>query len=456
MRARRWTFVLVTCLALVACGDSGNPVDPGPADILDQLIALPGVSANEINPPQGTYRAFELDIAQPVNHSDPQGPQFNQRAYLFHVDPNTPMVFAPNGYDVGSSLNQEMAVRLGSNLLKVAHRYYRGAVPEPLDWQYLTIEQSAADHHRIVELFKEIYTGTWLSAGGSKSGMTALLHRRFYPDDVVATVAYVTPFMFSTADPRFPEYLETLGTPKCWENIHRFQRSVLEHADSLIPRFSTWHETNGRPHPVDTVDAFEEAVTSYDWIFWQYYEDDCRKIPGPEASYDELLAHLHDIVNLGRVSDGLAELLRPYDFETLTELGLPERRYDHIADLLTREPDDDARAYFDTLGVALTYSNEAILDAYQWLQNEGDRIVYIYGGYDSWTGGAIELTGQADALKVGQPDGNHSQKIAGLDEEQTVVSTLEQWLGISIPGLAPMLAELVREERDLFVRGRGR
>lgn len=451
MRAGRSTSVLAVLSVLVACADSGEPFDPGPVDILDRLRALPGVSAKEIGPVQGTWRAFELDIAQPVDHSNPHGPQFNQRAYLFHVGDTMPMVFAPSGYDVSATLNQEMALRLATNCLRVSHRYYKGATPAPLDWQYLTVEQSAADHHRIVELFKEAYSGTWLSVGGSKSGVTSLFHRRFYPDDVAATVAYVSPFMFSTADPRFADFLETLGTQECRDDIHRFQRFVLEHADSMLLRFSAWHATTGNPHPADTVDAFEEAVTSYDWIFWQYYEDDCRKIPGPNATYDEMLAHLHDIVNLQRVSDGLAEYLRPYDYETLTQLGLPERRYDHIADLLTREPDDDARAYFDSLGVTLTWSPSTVLNAYDWLQVEGDRIVYIYGGYDSWTGGAIELTGQADALKVVQPDGNHSVRIADLDEEPSVVTTLEQWLGISIPGLAPMLAELVRDEPDPFV-----
>jgi hypothetical protein len=456
MPSRRPTSLLAALVVLVACGDDGAPLDPGPVDILDRLIALPGISAHEINPTQAPWRAFQLEISQPVNHADPQGPQFTQRAYLFHVDETMPIVFAPSGYSVSATLSEEMAVRLGVNCLRVSHRYYEGSAPDPLDWEYLTIEQSAADHHRIVELFKEVYTGTWLSAGSSKSGITSLFHRRFYPDDVKATVAYVSPFMFSTADPRFADFLETLGTQECRDDIHRFQRSVLEHADSMLPRFSAWHTANGHPHPADTVGAFEGAVASYDWIFWQYYEDDCRKIPGPEASYDEMLAHLHDIVNLERVSDGLAEYLRPYDYETLTQLGLPERRYDHLAGLLTRVPGSEGTAYFDSMGVTLTYSPEPVLDIYDWLRAHGDKIVYIYGGYDSWTGGAIELTGQADALKVVQPNGNHTVKIADLDDEQSVVTALEQWLGISIPGMAPLLVELARQEADLFVPRRSR
>jgi hypothetical protein len=451
MRVKPLTSVFVILVVAAGCGEDGVAIPAAPADLLDRLNALPGVSAVEIPPTQGTPRAFQLDITQPVDHADPGGPLFTQRAYLHHVDETMPMVFAPSGYNASAYSVQEMSARLGTNCIRVSHRYYQGSVPDPRDWQYLTLEQAAADHHHIVELFKEVYGGTWLSTGGSKSGKSALFHRRFYPDDVEATLAYVTPFMFSTADSRLADYHAGLGSAECRADIHRFQRTVLEQADSMIPRFSAWHSENGHTHPADTVAAFEGAVAYYDWIFWQYYDDDCEKIPGSGASYDEKLDHLHDIVNLQRVSDGLAEFLRPFDYETLTQLGLPERRYDHIADLLTQEPGSGARAYFDSLGVELAYSNEIILDVYSWLQTQGDRIVYIYGAYDPYTGGAIELTGQADALKVVQADGNHSLKIADLDEEQTVVARLEQWLGLTIPEVSVLLADIARDEPELFV-----
>ena len=58
--------------------------------------------------------------------------------------------------------------------------------------------------------------------------------------------------------------------------------------------------------------------------------------------------------------------------------------------------------------------------------------LYIYGGIDPWTAGAIELTGQTNALKIIHEGGDHRVKIADLDDPEIVYSTLEQWLGISI------------------------
>jgi hypothetical protein len=450
MPGRRLISVLAALVVLTSCTDDA-PLDPGPVGLLERLHALSGVVVAEIPPTQHTPRMFRLDITQPVNHADPNGPQFTQRAYLSHVDETMPMVFAPGGYSVSESSGQEIASLLGTNCLTVSHRFFGGARPDPMDWQYLTIEQAAADHHRIVELLKEIYTGTWLSAGVSKGGITALFHRRFFPDDVSATLAYVSPFKFSTADSRFADYLATRGSQECRDDMHRFQRAVLEHADSLLPRFSAWYPANGYQHPADTVGAFEGAVRTYDWIFWQFYEDDCGKIPEPDASFDDLLAHLHDIVNLLRMSDGLAETLRPYDYQTLTQTGLAERRFDHLADLLTRDPESDAVDYFASLGVELVYSAETVLDIYHWLQTEGDNIVYIYGGNDPWSGGAMELDGTADALKVVQADGNHSVKIADLDDQESVVTALEGWLGVSIPELAVAFMNVDWNELDLLV-----
>ena len=157
----------------------------------------------EIQPYYGYPRAFQLDITQPVDHDHPYGPTFTQRAYLSHASLSTPMVFAPAGYGTTPQSGQELAGILQTNCLSVTHRYFPDARPENPDWQYLNIWQAAQDHHRIVTLFKEIYQGKWISTGASKGGKTAVFHRRFFPDDVDATVAYVAPFLLSPEDERF-------------------------------------------------------------------------------------------------------------------------------------------------------------------------------------------------------------------------------------------------------------
>ena len=49
--------------------------------------------------------------------------------------------------------------------------------------------------------------------------------------------------------------------------------------------------------------------------------------------------------------------------------------------------------------------------------------------------GAIELTGGTNAFRIIHEGGDHHVRIADLDNPELVISTLEQWLGISIGGV---------------------
>jgi hypothetical protein len=68
------------------------------------------------------------------------------------------------------------------------------------------------------------------------------------------------------------------------------------------------------------------------------------------------------------------------------------------------------------------------------LQNRGNRIIYIYGEYDPWSASQVNLTGKTDALKVVIARGNHSANIAKMDaaQKQQVYSLLEKWMGCKI------------------------
>lgn len=60
--------------------------DPEPLDLLERLQNLAGVEVTEIAPDGPYVRAFQIDITQPVDHNNPGGQTFTQRAYLSHLD----------------------------------------------------------------------------------------------------------------------------------------------------------------------------------------------------------------------------------------------------------------------------------------------------------------------------------------------------------------------------------
>ncbi|MCP4214175.1 MAG: peptidase, partial [bacterium] len=176
---------------------------PESTDIFDKLQALQGVEVDESPTQPGFTRSFQITVTQPVDHNNPSGPTFKQTVYLSHKDESLPMIMLTAGYFTTQGNISELAGVLDSNHISMTHRYFSGSEPDPMDWQYLTIWQAASDHHRIVELFKTIYNQKWVNSGVSKSGMCAMFHRRFYPDDVDVTVAFAAPILTGLPDPRF-------------------------------------------------------------------------------------------------------------------------------------------------------------------------------------------------------------------------------------------------------------
>lgn len=427
-------IVLSLFIAFMGCSRDSATEEQITHDILERIRSLTGVSVVEIVPYYGYPRAFQIDITQPVDHNNAGGPQFTQRMYLSHVDESLPMVFAPSGYAASERSGQELSGLLQANCLNVTHRYFDGARPEPRDWQYLTIRQAAADHHKIVTLFKTIYTGPWVSAGASKSGLTPLFHKRFYPDDVGAVVAYVAPFMFGTADERYLDYMASIGTADERDRVHAFQRQLLENRDVLTGMFLSWFGENGYTYSGDPALGFEEKVLSYSWTYWQYRSRITSEIPGPDASPETLFEHLNDAALISRSSDEDVAYIIPWVYQACREIGYPAENFDHVADLLLFDRESIQESFLRVYGFPVEYDPGTIEDIYRWIREEGNNIVFIYGGDDPWSGGAVELTGQTNALFYMVAGEDHGAKIDDLEQGQRdlVLAKLEEWLETNI------------------------
>ncbi len=94
----------------------------------------------------------------------------------------------------------------------VEHRYFGESKPDStIGWEYLTTAQAAADHKSIVDLFKTIYKGKWVSTGISKGGQTSIFFKYYYPDAVDVWVPYVAPLNLEQEDKRIFYFFR-----KCW------------------------------------------------------------------------------------------------------------------------------------------------------------------------------------------------------------------------------------------------
>jgi len=423
----RLSFVLLLALSCCRRGEEKAP------DLLDRLRALSGVVVTEITPPADVARAFEILVTQPVDHGDPSRGTFPQRVLLSHRDTGKPMVLCTLGYGLGANYVGELAHLLEANQLLVTHRYFPNAKPSPVDWKYLTIAQAAADHHHIVELFRAIYPAAWVNTGASKGGMTAMYHRRFYPGDVRATVAYVAPLMLGTEDPRFRTFLfEQVGTEAGRQRIRQFQRHLLEHRQEFLPLVVQAASSRGTSYPLGVEASFEYAVLEFMFAFWQYGSGNTALIPGEDASIEQMWTALTDISSPLDYSVENIDLYAPFWYQAFTELGYYPYYTDHLSDLLTAVSAPTYRS-FAPAGAELDFHPQAMIDVRDWLAREGHRFLYIYGALDPYTVAAVDdPPAGIDALKVVQPGNNHGTRIASLDRKEEVCLALERWMAITI------------------------
>jgi hypothetical protein len=403
----------------------------------------------------GPTRYFELWFEQPVDHRDPSRGTFRQFLTLVHRAEDVPLVLLSTGYEnYVFDYEVELTALLRANQLTVEHRYFAGSTPVPTDWSFLTIEQAAADHHRIVAALRDVYVGPWLSTGASKGGMTSVFHRRFYPDDVDATVAYVAPISHGAPDPRYVGFLDAVGTEPCRSDLTALQIEALLRRGALVPltrdaarEWGLSLSLIGGPEG-----ALEAAVIDLPFLFWQYSGvDACGAVPRSGATDREVFDFLSGYAGLLSNDDGALEPFVPYYYQAYTELGYPEIRTDHIADMLVTEGFDLARLL---PGVPLDHDPVAMRDVAEWVATQGSELMLVYGEWDPWTGGAIELGGAADSHTFVVPRGTHYAQIMDLPwaERDRAFAILHRWTGVypsSRPSPRALPPELWRRSSGL-------
>ena len=257
-----------------------------------------------------------------------------------------------------------------------------GAEPSSYDWQYLTIEQSAADLHCIVNLFKQIYAGVWISFGGSKNGMTALFHRRFYPDDVKATIALYAPLPQEIDDPRFDHFLmNVVGSEEDRQKIKRYQRATLTKRDSILPLIRNYMDNSNLTYSLGENIVLEFEICELPFAFWQLSNGDCSVIPDSGASAEELYTFLEDQGGFVLYSEEYIKIFEPVYYQAYTEFGWYRLINDHLSDLLVAVS-NPSYSFFAPKNVPLVFKSYVMQDIINWLQTQGNNIIYIYGDQD--------------------------------------------------------------------------
>ena len=410
-----------------AAGDSAQ------SQIIDWLNTIPYAEVNEIKSDSLYNETFEILLSQPLDHNNPGGEIFKQRIFLSHIDVTQPVVIITEGYSADKNYTSELSKILKANQIIVEHRFFGKSKPDSLDWEYLTVLQAAADHHKIISLFKQMYKGKWISTGISKGGQTAMYHKRYYPEDVDATVTYVAPLNLSEEDPRINAFLNSAGEDECRKKIKEFQRGVLLRQNEILPLFYKDAEERNYVYSLGAEKMFEYIALEYSFAFWQWGYGNCSGIPKGDTTAGILFEHLKTVVPFYYYSDTGIKNLQPFFYQAYTELGYYSYDITDFKDLLIYVT-DPTNKIFTPPNAEIVYICATMHDINNWLQTEGNNILYIYGELDTWSATSVQLIGRTNAIKMVKKGGAHSTRIRHFkgEEKERIYSTLENWLGLTI------------------------
>lgn len=473
MRSARYSGLSCVVVIVAACGGGGHDspppaVDAGPepdacvgtgcdaevdcsavhwaapdgctaTDLAGKLSCIPGmlVEQQPDDPNLPAYHRFDLTLAQPIDHDHPEAGTFTQRAVLFHTSDTAPVVFFTNGYGLAKNPVPIELTRLASaNQISYEHRFFVDSRPSPLDWTKLDIRQAELDAHHLAQAMHWIYPGRWVNTGGSKGGITSVIHRRFHPCDVDATVAYVAPISAGVADQAYNGFIDHVGgdgRAACRAAITAFQRRLLEQRETIE------QSVQGTFTLIDLDRAYEIVVVELSFVFWQYGNPDdathgCNAIPDENASPGAMLGFLQFFGTVDQTAGaGSLDYYHAYYHQSAAQLGYPAIYTAGIADLL-RYPGVDTPNTYLPANEQLSYDPQPMADVGTWVTNHGSQMLFLYGELDPWSAEMFQPSSK-DSHRFIAPGNNHESNIAGLSatDRATVADLLSRWLSVQVP-----------------------
>ena len=460
------TLAAVVCCAmtttvLTSCSMEDNPTGEPLISLTpfgDQLKRVDNIISIEAFTPDrnavGFTEFYEVFFRQPIDHENPAAGTIKQKAFMFFKGFDRPTVMYTSGYGLSDAWKNythlDIAANMDANLIIVEHRYFGDSKNlSDTRWDYLTIEQAAADLHAIYEALKLILPKEWISTGTSKDGMTSLFYRYFYPNDMTVTTVFCSPFMTSLHYMPVGTYMqEESGSDAERENMHALYFKLLDGLlagnntlyDKFVEMCENYNAQIQTQHPEYTGPWFNSNMGYYvgelpEFFFGQfsYYtaKERAKNIPSADAEPEVILDYIYfrDILTqngLWQYDSPLAPTAEeedyywkgdegyPYLIQTAKQLGQychDWSRYESLIGEVGQNPNPSV-LYEQDLWLYDTYDNSRIKDIREnFLPTTDVPILFYYAQGDPWTGGRPDKINESRSMMLVGQLGIHNQDL---------------------------------------------
>lgn len=405
---------------------------------MKQLCSVEGIS--DVKPLETTCfkEKYVMKIEQQVDWQTQAKGTFGERIIIGLRGEDKPTVLVTEGYFANYGLNpnyeEELSRMFDANVILCEYRYFAESVPQPTDWDYMTVDNSLADYHHIRQALGTIFKGKWISTGISKGGQTTMFYRATYPDDVDVSVSYVAPLNKSVEDGRHEKFLaKQVGTKQERKAIKEAMQELMRRKADMMPMFRKYCEEHGYKFYLPEEDIYDYCVLEYPFALWQWGTP-VSTIPAKEASNVIWFNNLMEVA--GPDFFAYPNKYVPFDVQASRELGYygyelkPIKKWASVKDtkgyLKAIMLPDSLRGYdFDS-----TLYDRTV----KYLRENDPTHIFIYGENDPWSASGVctwlDCSEKENMRVYVEPRGSHKARINTMPEEvrREIVDRLTKWL----------------------------
>ena len=404
----------------------------------NKLSSLKGISEIQKLNTNVYPEKYEMYIEQNVNGTNSDKGKFKQRIIVGFRGYDRPTVIVTEGYSANYALSErfreELSELCNANIIVCEYRYFEKSCPEPLDWQYLTVNNSLDDLHNIRKTFGEIFKGKWLSTGVSKGGSTCTYYRARYPEDVDVSVAYVAPISHAPEDGRHEPFLnKKVGTPAERKAVKDCMTEFMKRKPNLLPMLDTFVVNHKYNFYLPNKNIFDYMVLEYEFSLWQWGTP-ISTIPSKKENDVVWFNYLIQMVEPSYFSYPSSYL--PFFYQVVREFGYYGydikniKKYtdlkstkDYVNQIMLPQELRDVK--FDPTLYKFTED---------YLRNNDPKHIFIYGENDPWTASGVadwlNCDNKTNMKVYVQPNGSHLARINNMPSKtkEEIKNKISDWL----------------------------
>lgn len=403
-----------------------------------QLIAVHGVSS--VSPLQSNFykEKYVLKLLQNVDGDDASHGTFGQRLIVGLRGLDRPTVMVTEGYFAYYALQpnyvEELCKLFDANVVVCEYRYFAESVPQPCNWDYMTVDNSLRDLHHVRQALGTIFHGKWISTGISKGGQTTMFYRATYPNDVDVSVSYVAPLNRAVEDGRHEHFLtHEVGTKAERKAILHAQQELMRRKTRMLPRLTQLAQEKQYHFNLPVEEIYDYCVLEFPFALWQWGTS-VETLPKLDAD-DEAWWQCF-VANAGPEYFSCPSEFTPFHVQAARELGY----YGYSSKGLKKwQTIKTTKGYLNRIMLpkelqGIQFDNRLYQRTCKYLQENDPRHIFIYGEIDPWS--ASGVAGWLDCSKKHnmriyvQPRGSHRSRISNMpdDIKADIMQRLSSWL----------------------------